>query len=134
MSGTSVVTALGIVGVAYTNNDLAADTATSLFDLDVAGNRVALQSPPNGVPGAVAANVVPTGNLGIDGEAPAGFDIYTRLEASRSTIWAASFRERHARVLLNELLTGAAIFIGCSGTTSSTSRCSISDRRDLHLS
>jgi hypothetical protein len=118
MSGTSVVTALGIVGAAYTNNDLDADTATSLFDLDVMGNRVALQSPPNGVPGAAAANVVPTGNLGIDAEAPAGFDVYTRLErgVSVDNLGFAAFRVNGTPAFYRmNLLTGEAIFIGVLG-------------------
>ena len=118
MSGTAIVPALGIAGAAYTNNDLAADTATSLFDLDVAGNRTALQSPPNGVPGAAAANVVPTGNLTIDAEAPAGFDIYTRLErgVAVDNLGFASFRVNGTPAFYRmNFLTGEAIFIGVLG-------------------
>ena len=118
MSGTTIVPALGIVGAAYTNNDLAADTATSLFDLDVMGNRVALQSPPNGVPGAAAPNVVPTGNLTIDAQSPAGFDIYTRLErgVSVDNLGFASFRVNGTPAFYRmNFLTGEAIFIGVLG-------------------
>jgi hypothetical protein len=97
MSGTNVVPALGIAGAAYTNNDVAADTATSLFVLDVAANRVALQSPPNGVPGGVAPNIVPTGNLTIDGDGPAGFDVYTRLERGVPSTILASPRSARVR-------------------------------------
>jgi hypothetical protein len=118
MSGTNVVPALGIAGAAYTNNDAAADTATSLFVLDVAANRVALQSPPNGVPGAVAPNIVPTGNLTIDGDGPAGFDVYTRLERGVpvDNLGFASFRAFGSPAFYRmNFLTGEAIFIGVLG-------------------
>ncbi|MFJ9551742.1 DUF4394 domain-containing protein [Streptomyces erythrochromogenes] len=62
--------ALGVTGAAYTNNDLDAATATSLFDIDTAGDRVVLQSPAN------AGTLAPTGNLGVDAGPDAGFDIY----------------------------------------------------------
>jgi len=117
-SGTNVVTVVGIVGAAYTNNDLAAATATSLFDLDVAGNRVALQSPPNGVLGAAAANVVPTGNSTIDADAPAGFDIHTRLErgVAVDNLGFAAFRVNGTPAFYRmNFLTGEAIFIGALG-------------------
>ena len=65
------VTALGIVGSAYTNNDLDANTATTLYALDSALDQIALQSPPNN--GTLAA----TGKLTLDASAVAGFDIYS---------------------------------------------------------
>ncbi len=117
-SGANVVPALGIAGAAYTNNDVSADTATSLFVLDVAANRVALQSPPNGVPGGVAANIVPTGNLTIDGDGPAGFDVYTRLERGVpvDNLGFASFRVNGTPAFYRmNFLTGEAIFIGVLG-------------------
>ncbi len=43
----SPVTATGITGAAYTNNDLDANTATTLFDVDSLQDQVAIQSPPN---------------------------------------------------------------------------------------
>ena len=52
------VVALGITAVAYTNNDLSATTATTLFALDTTLDQVAIQSPPgNGL-------LVATGHLG----------------------------------------------------------------------
>jgi hypothetical protein len=67
------VPALGITAVAYTNNDLRADTATTLFALDTTLAQVAIQSPPgNGL-------LVATGQLGVDAAPPAGFDIASRL-------------------------------------------------------
>ncbi|MER6393720.1 DUF4394 domain-containing protein [Streptomyces sp. NPDC001523] len=63
-------TAMGVTGAAYTNNDLNAATATSLFDLDTMADRISLQSPAN------AGTLAPTGNLGVNAEPDAGFDIY----------------------------------------------------------
>ncbi|MFD6416207.1 DUF4394 domain-containing protein [Streptomyces sp. NPDC060194] len=64
-------TALGVTGAAYTNNDLNPATATSLFDIDTANDRVSLQSPAN------AGTLAPTGNLGVAAGPDAGFDVYT---------------------------------------------------------
>jgi hypothetical protein len=68
-------TALGVVGAAYTNNDLAAATATSLFVLDVNLAQVALQSPAN------AGFLVATGKLGVAPQG-GGFDIYSVLRGN----------------------------------------------------
>ena len=67
------VTALGIVGSAYTNNDLSANTATTLYALDSTLDQIALQSPPNN--GTLAA----TGKLTVDATEVAGFDIYSTI-------------------------------------------------------
>ncbi len=70
----SPVAAPGLTGAAYTNNDLDPNTATTLFDLDTNLDQVAIQSPANN--GILAA----TGKLGLDVNATAGFDIYSRLD------------------------------------------------------
>jgi hypothetical protein len=72
------VTAPGVTGAAYTNNDLDAATATSLFDLDTTLDQVALQSPANS--GGLAA----TGKLGVDASGDAGFDIYSDLKKGKT--------------------------------------------------
>ena len=77
MAGPNVVIAAGMTGAAYTNNDLAASTGTTLYDLATMQDQVVLQSPPNGIPGAVAANLVPTGALGVDTGSMVGLDIYS---------------------------------------------------------
>jgi hypothetical protein len=59
----------GVVGAAYTNNDLSAVTGTTLFDLNA--TQVLLQSPPNN--GTLAA----TGSLTVTATGDAGFDIYS---------------------------------------------------------
>jgi hypothetical protein len=68
------VTALGVTGAAYTNNDSGqADTATTLFDVDTTLDQIVIQSPPgNGI-------LVATGKLGFDAGPSAGADIYSRL-------------------------------------------------------
>ncbi len=66
-------TALGIVGSAYSNNDLSLNTATTLYALDSTLDQIALQSPPN--LGTLAA----TGKLTVDATEVAGFDIYSKI-------------------------------------------------------
>lgn len=75
----TAVNAVGIGGSAYTNNDLAPSTATTLYALDSGTtgqnpnrpDQVAIQSPPND--GTLAA----TGQLTVDTTPEIGFDIYS---------------------------------------------------------
>lgn len=67
-------TALGIAAAAYTNNDLDANTGTTLFVVDTTLDQVALQAPPNN--GSLGA----TGKLTLDASGPVGFDIHSRLK------------------------------------------------------
>ncbi|MGH8033533.1 MAG: DUF4394 domain-containing protein [Luteimonas sp.] len=67
--------ATAVTGAAYTNNDLDANTATSIFDIDTALDQVVLQSPANG--GTLAA----TGRLTVDAQAAVGMDIYSTIIA-----------------------------------------------------
>jgi hypothetical protein len=76
-AGSNVVTALGVTAAAYTNNDLAPSTGTTLYDVATMQDQVVVQSPPNGIPGGVAANLVPAGSLGVDAGPAAGLDIYS---------------------------------------------------------
>lgn len=76
-------TALGVTGAAYTNNDLNAATATTLFDIDTVNDRVSLQSPAN------AGTLAPTGNLGVNAGPSAGFDIYYRAATGDNDGFAA---------------------------------------------
>ncbi len=58
-------TALGIVGAAYTNNDLDLNTATTLFDLDATLDQIAAQAPANnGTLSATGKLTVDTGEAG----------------------------------------------------------------------
>lgn len=74
---TTPVTATGITASAYTNNDPTSmtppNTGTTLFELDTNLNQLTIQSPPNN------GILVPTGQLGVDPGAAAGFDVYTVL-------------------------------------------------------
>ena len=54
---TPVNPATGITGAAYTNNDADPNTATTLFDMDVARDQTAVQAPAN------AGTLSPTGKL-----------------------------------------------------------------------
>jgi hypothetical protein len=98
--------ALGIGGAAYTNNDLAATTATSLFDLDTTQDQIALQAPPNN--GSLGA----TGKLGVDAEAIAGFDVYSVLDRMDATAANRGFAVLRTGGMPSfyeiDLLTGAA--------------------------
>lgn len=71
-------TAQGVSGAAYTNNDLSATTATTLYALDTTQDQVSIQSPPND--GTLAA----TGKLGVDAQGGTGFDIYSTLRDGAS--------------------------------------------------
>ena len=62
-----------MTGAAYTNNDLDATTATTLYNIDSSLDQVTIQSPPNN--GSLAA----TGKLTVDTAAYVGFDIYSTI-------------------------------------------------------
>ena len=103
---------LGIVGAAYTNNDVEAAnplTGTTLFDLDSALDQIVIQSPPNN--GALAA----TGKLTVDTGAAAGFDIFSELRrglavANRGfAVLSAGDGSQFYRI---NLLTGKATYAG----------------------
>ncbi len=88
--GTAIQTATGVTGAAYTNNDLPAPgttspTGTTLYDIATATDQVVVQSPPNGIAGGAAANLVPSGNLTVDAGVVAGFDIYSVTLGSMAT-------------------------------------------------
>lgn len=101
--------ALGIAGSAYTNNDLSADTATTLYALDTTLDQVAIQSPAND--GTLAA----TGKLRVDAAEVAGFDIYSTVREARTVDVKAlaSIRTAEGVGLYSvKLPTGKATFRG----------------------
>jgi hypothetical protein len=75
---TAPTPATGVSAAAYTNNDLDATTATTLFDLNTVLDQVALQAPAN------AGTLSPTGLLGVDAAVDAGFDVYSFLRGGRT--------------------------------------------------
>jgi hypothetical protein len=98
----------GVTGAAYTNNDLDATTATTLFDIDASMDQVVIQSPPNN--GSLAA----TGKLGIDAVGDVGFDIYSIVRAGKTQevrAFAALTTDR-ARFYRVNLLTGRVSYRG----------------------
>jgi hypothetical protein len=70
---TAGTNATGVTGAAYTNNDLDANTNTTLFDIDTMLDQVVIQSPPNN------GSLVATGLLTVDADTPVGFDNYSQL-------------------------------------------------------
>ncbi|MDX2937131.1 DUF4394 domain-containing protein [Streptomyces ipomoeae] len=102
---TTGATAQGVTGAAYTNNDLDAGTATTLFDLDTAQDRISLQSPAN------AGSLAPTGKLGADAPPNSGFDIYSSDRSGAN----AGYVVTGSRVYGVDLLTGKASATGSFG-------------------
>ena len=74
----------GVAGAAYTNNDLDPNTGTTLFDLDLMLDQVAIQSPAN------SGQLVATGKLGVDATPDVGFDIYSTVR-NGTTVDARGF-------------------------------------------
>ncbi|MFC9730799.1 DUF4394 domain-containing protein [Streptomyces roseolus] len=95
-------TAMGVTGAAYTNNDLDAVTATTLFDLDTMADRISLQSPAN------AGTLAPTGTLGLDAALDAGFDIYSDPRTGMNHGFAAIGTGGSYRLYAVDVLTGNA--------------------------
>ncbi|MFB6634083.1 DUF4394 domain-containing protein [Streptomyces sp. NPDC056362] len=99
-------TALGVTGAAYTNNDLDAGTATTLFDIDTTNDRVSLQSPAN------AGTLAPTGGLGVNAGPSAGFDIYYQASNGSNQGYAALANGGKQRFYSVDVLTGKATLVG----------------------
>lgn len=70
----AALSAPGVAGAAYTNNDADPTTATTLYDIDTATDQVSIQAPPNN------GTLNPVGSLGVDTDAVVGFDIFSDLE------------------------------------------------------
>ncbi|WKX12170.1 DUF4394 domain-containing protein [Streptomyces sp. NL15-2K] len=73
----------GVTAAAYTNNDLNAATATTLFDIDTTKDQVVIQAPANN------GTLSPTGSLGFDAGPNAGLDIFSYLTNGKTTSVAA---------------------------------------------
>jgi hypothetical protein len=109
------VTATGVAGAAYTNNDLNQPaTATTLFDVDTMMDQIVIQSPPGN------GTLVATGKLGLDAAVVTGFDIYSRLErgvtVSNHAFASLVTNGSHAFYRIH-LTTGRAIRLGALGET-----------------
>jgi hypothetical protein len=106
--GTTPTPGLGVTGAAYTNNDLDATTATTLFDIDTRLDQVVIQSPPNN--GSLAA----TGQLGLDAVGDVGFDIYSVVRAGKTqeVHGFAAISTNRSRFYRVNLLTGRLSYRG----------------------
>jgi hypothetical protein len=103
---TTGATATGVTGAGYTNNDLDANTATTLIDIDTAQDQTSVQSPAN------AGNLAPTGKLRVDVGPSAGFDIYYSAANGSNTGYAALQAGSGYSFYRVNLLTGKAILVG----------------------
>ena len=93
-------TTTGVTAAAYTNNDLDAATATTLFVLNTSTDDVAVQSPAN------AGTLAATGKLGVDAGSDTGLDI------TGTTGYAVVAQGGRAAVYRVSLLTGKATKTG----------------------
>lgn len=103
---TTGVTATGVTGAAYTNNDLSATTATTLFDVDTVNDQVSVQSPAN------AGNLAPTGKLGVDAGPSAGFDVHTSRRTGSNTAYGVLKVGGAQRLYRVDLLNGSVARTG----------------------
>ncbi|PAZ09689.1 hypothetical protein CLM62_45270 [Streptomyces sp. SA15] len=103
---TTGATATGVTGAAYTNNDLSATTATTLFDVDTVNDQVSVQSPAN------AGNLAPTGKLGVDAGPRAGFDVYTSRRTGSNTAYGVLTVGGAQRLYRVDLLNGSVTRTG----------------------
>lgn len=108
---TAPVAALGLISSAYTNNDLDANTATTLFNIDSTLDQVVLQSPANN------GILVATGKLTLDVSGRIGFDIYSTLNSGVTTgvegfASLTSAVDGITRLYYVELLTGKVTLRG----------------------
>lgn len=99
---TPAATATGVTAAAYTNNDLRADTATTLYDIDTALDQVVTQVPAN------AGTLSATGKLNVDAGSDAGFDIIE----SRSNGFATLQVNGTYRLYIVQLISGKAANVG----------------------
>jgi hypothetical protein len=99
----------GVSAAAYTNNDLNANTSTTLFDIDTSLDQIVIQAPANA--GLLSA----TGKLGVNASANAGFDIYSTLRrdatVKNDAFATLSVNGRYSLYQVN-LLTGKASSLG----------------------
>ena len=110
LTSPGVVPALVVVAAGYTNNDLAATTGTTLFDLTSVGS-VAVQSPAN------SGQLAPVGSLGVGPTDTAAFDVRTQVEEGRvlNTGFAALGAAGERGLFAVDALSGRATLLGPLG-------------------
>jgi len=111
--GSSRVTALGVTGIAYSNNDTSPSTGTILYALDTDEGELLLLAPPDeGSLGFVGA-------LGLGVTGPGGFDVYSSPGDGQSRAqraFATVQRNGRSRLLRVNLVTGLAKHLGAFAT------------------
>lgn len=107
---TAGTSAVGVAGVAYTNNDNDSSTATTLYDLDSVRDQLVTQNPPNN------GTLVSGPSLGFDTEAATSFDIWSDVKDGKATANRGFVALDGGRVLFEiDLASGALTFIGNLG-------------------
>lgn len=100
----------GVTAAAYTNNDLNADTATTLYNINTVSDQVVIQSPANN------GTLAPTGALGVNAGLNAGMDIFSDLTNGKTTSVSAFATlvspSGSASLYTVNLFTGAATSVG----------------------
>jgi hypothetical protein len=106
------MTAAGVGGAAYTNNDVDPATGTTLFDIDAALDDLVVQNPPN------SGTLVEVADLGSPTDALVGFDIRT-LGATNVAYIATTDQRGNGATLATlrtiDLVTGATESLGKIG-------------------
>lgn len=101
----AVGTATGVAAAAYTNNDLDATTATTLFDANLTTDQLVVQSPAN------QGELAPTGALRVDATGDAGLDVFSATRDGRTvgnTGYAVLTVDGRTGFYRVDLLTGRA--------------------------
>lgn len=92
------VTATGVTAAAYVNNDLAASTATVLYDIDTRNDTLVEQTPANdGILKTLGALRTSAGSV-------AGFDILTTVDAAGAAVGNAGWVTLHSSKGKNSML------------------------------
>ena len=103
--------AIGVAGVAYTNNDNDPSTATTLYDIDSIGDQLVTQNPPNN------GTLVSVGRLGFDTDSATTFDIWTEIKDGKAVTNKGYVALANGETLFAiDLSNGALTFIGNLGS------------------
>lgn len=95
----------GVVAVAYTNS-FAGATSTTLYDIDVASDKLYIQNPPNN------GTLVEVGALGIDLVGEGGFDISPKNDVAMAIFSANGTGDDTPSFYSIDLKTGLAMNVG----------------------
>jgi len=94
-----------VVAAAYTNS-FAGATATTLYDIDNASDKLLIQNPPNN------GTLVEVGALGFDVDGDAGFDISPKNDLALAVLWVKGTADATPGFYSIDLKTGRAKNVG----------------------